>query len=154
VTIASAAKLATVGVFSVAASAVSYAERIPNPLAMFAGLDKITAETSSFEVRVGEEVSYGSLSVNVSACYTNPITERPQTSAFVQVFTDAQSGERERIFSGWMFAESPGLNALENPVYDIWLTGCRDPNAPPVPVEAAPETKAPDANTQEDEPED
>jgi hypothetical protein len=43
------------------------------------------------------------------------------------------------VFSGWMFAESPGLNALENPVYDVWLSGCRDPNAPPPVVEAPPD---------------
>jgi hypothetical protein len=134
------------------------AERIVNPIGMFSGLDKITAVTSSFEAKVGEEVAFGSLKIKLFACYTRPITERPDTSAFIQVFTANQTGKAERIFSGWMFAESPGLNALENPVYDIWLTGCRDPDAPPPPVEAAPAETAPsepgDPKLQDGQPED
>jgi hypothetical protein len=60
------------------------------------------------------------------------------------------SGERKRIYSGWMFAESPGLNGLEHPTFDVWLTGCRDPNAPPPPVEEAPKPEAPPADGEDD----
>jgi hypothetical protein len=139
--------------WSVTLTQPTLAERIVNPIGLFSGLDKITAVTSSFEAKIGEEVVFGSLKIKVFACYTRPITERPDTSAFIQVSVGNQAGQIEQIFSGWMFAESPGLNALENPVYDIWLTGCRDPNAPPPPVETAPAEPV-EAKPQDLQPED
>jgi hypothetical protein len=111
------------------------AERISNPLALFAGLNKITGVTTNFEAKVGEVVAFGLFNVKTSVCYTRPITEAPKTVAFVQIDSREPDGKTVRVFSGWMFAESPGLNAVEHPVLDVWLTGCRDPNAPPPPVE-------------------
>lgn len=133
------------------------ADRIKNPLALFSGLDKITGVTTNFEVKVGEEAKFGSFFVKPSVCYTRPVTEEPKTAAFVQVDVQESDGKRTRIFSGWMFAESPGLNAVEHPIFDVWLTGCRDPNAPPPPVETAPkpepdnvpEEEAPDATPED-----
>jgi hypothetical protein len=119
------------------------AERIKNPIALFSGLDKITGVTTNFEVDVGQEKQFGFLFVKPSVCYTRPVTEEPKTAAFVQVDVQESDGKRERIFSGWMFAESPGLNAVEHPIFDVWLTGCKDPNAPPPPTEvpAKPQTE-------------
>jgi hypothetical protein len=114
------------------------AERIKNPLALFSGLDKITGLTTNFEVAVGQEKTFGSFVVKPSVCYTRPITEQPKTVGFVQVDVRETDGKLKRIFSGWMFAESPGLNAVEHPMFDVWLTGCKDPNAPPPPVEEPP----------------
>ena len=115
------------------------AENKSNPLAVFAGLDKIMGQTTNFEANIGEEKKFGSLVVKADVCDTRPITEDPKTAAFVEVDEERTDGSRKRIFSGWMFAESPGLNAVEHPIYDVWLVGCRDPNAPPPPVEAAPD---------------
>jgi hypothetical protein len=114
------------------------ADRVPNPLAEFNGLDKITGITTHFEVAVNAEYKFGSLILKPFVCYTRPVTEEPKTTSFVQIDELLLSGERKRIFSGWMFAESPGLDALDHPTFDVWLTGCRDPNAPPQPVEEAP----------------
>ncbi len=114
------------------------AERIKNPLALFSGLDKITGVTTSFEIKVGEEFSFGNLIVKAMVCFNRPVTEEPKTNGFVQVDAVETDGKRVRIFSGWMFAESPGLNAVDHPIFDVWLTGCRDPDAPPPPVETAP----------------
>jgi hypothetical protein len=111
------------------------AERIKNPLALFSGLDKITGVTTSFEIKVGEEFSFGNLVVKPMVCFSRPVTEEPKTNGFVQVDALETDGKRVRIFSGWMFAESPGLNAVDHPIFDVWLTGCRDPNAPPPPTE-------------------
>ncbi len=119
--------------------APAHAENISNPVAVFAGLDKIMGVTTNFETKIGEEKKFGGLSVKADVCYTAPITEDPKTVAFVEVDEVRTDGSRSRIFSGWMFAESPGLNAVEHPIYDVWLVGCRDPNAPPPPVEAAPD---------------
>jgi hypothetical protein len=124
------------------------AERISNPIAVFAGLDKITGITTAFEVKIGEEKRFGGLIVKPDVCYSREVTEEPKTSSFVEVDERNADGMRKRIFTGWMFAESPGLNAVEHPVYDVWLTACRDPNAPPVQLEQTPE---PPPSTLEDE---
>lgn len=126
------------------ATGSAHAERIKNPLALFSGLDKITGVTTSFEVKVGEEAKFGSFYVRPFVCFTRPITEEPKTAAFVQVDVQETDGKRTRLFSGWMFAESPGLNAVEHPTFDVWLTGCRDPSAPPPPVETAPKPNGED----------
>lgn len=110
------------------------AERISNPVALFAGLDKITGTITAFEVPIDEAKQFGSLVVRPRVCYSRPPEEEPKTTSFVEVEeTSTEAGRR--IFSGWMFAESPGLNAVEHPVYDVWLTGCFDPAAPKPTVE-------------------
>ncbi len=113
----------------------AYAERIKNPIALFSGLDKITGITTSFEIPVGGEKQFGLLFVKPFVCFTRPVTEAPKTAGFVQVDSQESDGKRKRFFSGWMFAESPGLNAVEHPIFDVWLTGCKDPNAAPPPTE-------------------
>ena len=122
----------------VAITPPAHAERIKNPIALFSGLDKITGVTTNFEVPVGSEAKFGGLFVRPFVCYTRPITEEPKTAAFVAVDGVESNDKRKQIFSGWMFAESPGLNAVEHPIFDVWLTGCKDPAAPPPPVEEPP----------------
>jgi hypothetical protein len=125
------------------------ADRITNPLALFNGLDKITGVTTSFEVPVNQEYKFGGLIVKPFVCYTRPVTEEPKTTSFVQVDELEASGQRKRVFSGWMFAESPGLNAVEHPTFDVWLIGCRDPNAPPPPKEEQPAPSPEDQNSED-----
>ena len=124
-----------------------------NPIAVFSGLDKITGLTTTFEAKIGEEKRFGGLFIKADACYTRDVTEEPRTTSFVEVAEIESDDSRKKIFSGWMFAESPGLSAVEHPIYDVWLTGCRDPNAPPPIVEQVPDTQ-PLAGRQDDEPED
>ena len=121
------------------AGSPALAERIANPIAVFNGLDKITGITTTFEVEIGKQKQFGGLVVQPQVCYSRPVTEEPKTTSFVAVDEIAADNTRKTIFSGWMFAESPGLNAVEHPIYDVWLTACRDPNAPPPIVEAAPD---------------
>jgi hypothetical protein len=128
------------------------AERITNPIAVFNGLDKITGVTTSFEAKVGEEKQFGGLIVKADVCFTRPITEEPRTTAFVEVDEIGLDKQRRRAFSGWMFAQSPGLNAVEHPVYDVWLVNCKDPSAPPPPVEEAPDVINLQDQIGEDEP--
>ncbi len=125
-------------------AAAASAGPIKNPIAVFAGLDKITGRITTFEVPIDETHRFGSLNVRPRVCYTRPVTEPPKTTAFVQVDDNQLDGSVKRIFSGWMLAESPGLNAVEHPVYDVWLTGCRNPDVPPPDQEAAPKSDAPD----------
>ncbi len=103
------------------------AERILNKKAVFSGLDKITGRIIHFDEDIGETVQFGALRVKTSACYTRPATEAANTDAFVEVDEITLQGEVKRIFSGWMFASSPGLHGVEHPIYDVWLTDCKDP---------------------------
>ncbi|MCY1707682.1 DUF2155 domain-containing protein [Pannonibacter sp. SL95] len=109
------------------------AEKIENPVAVFSGLDKITGRITSFDVYIGETVQFGALQVTPRVCNTRPQTENPQTTSFVQVDEITLNNEVRRIFSGWMFAASPGLHAVEHPVYDVWLTDCRQTSTVPPP---------------------
>lgn len=130
------------------------AERLKNPIAVFAGLDKITGITTTFEVPVGEERRFGGLVVKPEDCLSSPITEEPKTTSFVEVDQIETDQSRKSIFKGWMFAESPGLNAVEHAIYDVWLTGCRDPNAPPPVVESSPDTSGVENQLQDEQPDD
>ncbi|GGF82998.1 hypothetical protein GCM10007301_48910 [Azorhizobium oxalatiphilum] len=101
------------------------AEKIVNPTAVYAGLDKITGRITSFEVGMGETVQFGALQVTPRACYTRPPTEPQNTTSFAEVNEITLKGEAKRIFTGWMFASSPGLHGVEHPIYDVWLTDCK-----------------------------
>ena len=138
-----------IGLLAAVSCGSAKAERIANPIALFAGLDKITGVTTSFEIPIGEDRRFGGVIVRPEVCYTRPVTEQPKTTSFVRVDQVEMDNTRKPIFSGWMFAESPGLNAMEHATSDVWLTGCRDPNAPPPAVETGP---APDANANPDQP--
>ena len=110
------------------------AQKVVNKGALFSGLDKITGRIINFDVSIGETVQFGALQVTPRACYTRPPTETPNTDAFVEVDEVTLQGEVKRIFTGWMFAASPGLHGVEHPIYDVWLSDCKSP-----PVVAAPE---------------
>jgi len=119
------------------------AQKIVNKKASFSGLDKITGRIINFDEDIGETVQFGALRVKTDACYTRPATEAANTDAFVEVDEITLQGEVKRIFSGWMFAASPGLHGVEHPIYDIWLTDCKAPEttvvnaAPPEPPKPA-----------------
>jgi hypothetical protein len=102
-------------------------QKIVNDRAVFSGLDKITGRIISFDAAIGETVQFGALQVTARACYTRPPTEATNTDAFVEVDEVTLKGEIKRIFTGWMFASSPGLHAVEHPIYDVWLTDCAAP---------------------------
>lgn len=121
------------------------AQKIENERAVFSGLDKITGRIISFDAAIGETVQFGALQVTARVCYTRPPTEATNTDAFVQVDEVTLQGEVKRIFSGWMFAASPGLHAVEHPIYDVWLTDCASPIKVAEPV--APPAPAPTART-------
>jgi hypothetical protein len=108
------------------------ADKIQNPIAVFAALDKVTGRISHLEIPINQTVQFGALKVTPRVCYTRPPTEPPNTASFTEVDEIKLNGEVERIFTGWMFAESPGLHAVEHPVFDVWLTSCKtnEPVAP------------------------
>ena len=121
-TFAAAGFAALAGAF---ASAPAHADKIRNPTAVFNGLDKITGRIISFEVSVDETVQFGALQITPRVCFSRPATENPQTDAFLEVDEVTLENTYRRIFTGWMFAASPGLHGIEHAVYDVWLTECK-----------------------------
>jgi hypothetical protein len=128
------------------------ANKIPNPTAVFSGLDKITGRIINFEVTMNETVRFGALEVTPRACYTRPPTENANTDGFIEVDELTLQGELKRIFTGWMFAASPGLNAVEHPIYDIWLTDCKGAVQPVAEAPAETPPPAPAARPQQRQP--
>lgn len=100
-------------------------QKVPNPTAVFSGLDKVTGRIITFDVALNETVQFGALQVTPRVCYTRPPTETPNTDAFLEVEEVTLQGEVKRIFTGWMFATSPGLHGVEHAIYDVWLVDCK-----------------------------
>jgi hypothetical protein len=106
------------------------------------GLDKVTARTDTFEVPVGSAHRFGTLEITVHHCWKAPPEEPPENKAFLEIVDIRPDREPKTVFTGWMFSSSPALNALEHPVYDVWVKSCKaveDPDAaddaPPKPDE-------------------
>jgi hypothetical protein len=109
------------------ASAFAVVPTQDQPVAKVRALDKMTARVAEIELPVGKTVQFGTLSIVAKTCRTTlPEETPPESAAYIEVSetkTDAQTGV---VFKGWMFASSPALSAMEHPVYDIWVTGCKD----------------------------
>jgi hypothetical protein len=119
--------LLLVAALAVLAGAPAQAERIENATANFAALDKVSAAVKQLPISLDKTETFRTLKITPRACITSDPSEPPRTSTFVEVSEILFDGTEKRIFSGWMFAESPGLNPLVHPVFDIWLTGCAQP---------------------------
>ena len=101
-------------------------EMIKYPVVRLRALDKITARTVSFDVNVGETVKFGDIYIRPQTCQEPPPIEEPESAAFLQIWERPNEDESKWIFSGWMFASSPGLSAMDHPVYDVWVLDCRE----------------------------
>ncbi|HEY0266821.1 MAG TPA: DUF2155 domain-containing protein [Rhizomicrobium sp.] len=116
------------------------------------GLDKITGRPTNITAPIGKPVSFATLTITARFCYSTPPSETPETAAFVQIEDHRPDQSARRIFSGWMYGSSPGLNGVEHPLYDVWVISCN--NAPPAAVAANTSTApvkvaAPDSSDKE-----
>jgi hypothetical protein len=119
---------------------------------MMRGLDKITGRPTNILAPIGKPVQFATLTITARFCYSTPPSEIPETAAFVQIEDHRPDQSARRIFSGWMYGSSPGLNAVEHPLYDVWVISCN--NAPPAAVAANTSTApvkvaAPDSSDKE-----
>jgi hypothetical protein len=95
-------------------------------IAVLQGLDKVTARVSTFDAPIDEAVRFGSLEITARTCRKRPPEETPESAAYLEI-RDIKPGEAAvAVFTGWMFASSPALNALEHPVYDVWVIDCKN----------------------------
>lgn len=124
--------LVALALFSVVVAAA--AQPIANPVAAFAGLDKITGRITKFDVYINETVLFGALEITPRACYNRDADEAQRTSSFIEVDQRSLTGTSKRIFTGWMFADSPALNAIDHAVYDVWLIECKTSTDVPLPT--------------------
>lgn len=110
-------------------SGASAKATIDYPIVQLRSLDKTTARTQVFEAHVGRTIKFGSVYIKVQACRKAPELEQPEAAAFLQVW-EVPSGQEEGdekaqwVFSGWMFSSSPGLSAMDHPIYDVWVLDC------------------------------
>lgn len=108
-------------------------------------LDKTTARATTFKAKVGQTLKFGEIFVKVRACRKPPSVEKEESASFIQVWEkDKQNDESQWVFSGWMFASSPALSAMDHPVYDVWVIGCTGANPEPEPE---PEEEVTDEDT-------
>ena len=89
------------------------------------GLDKVTARATTIYAPIGVPVKFATLTITARYCYSTPITETPETTAFLQIADHRPDQPERRVFSGWMLASSPSLNGMEHPLYDVWVISCK-----------------------------
>ncbi len=92
--------------------------------AVLQGLDKVTARISTFEAPIDVPVRFGALVIRARACHKAPPTETPESTAFLEVDELFENAPASGLFTGWMFASSPAVSALEHPIYDVWVVDC------------------------------
>ena len=116
------------------------------------GLDKITGRPTNITAPIGKPVKFATLTITARYCYSTPPSETPETTAFVQIEDHRPDQPVQRVFSGWMYGSTPGLNGVQHPLYDVWVISCN--NAPATAVASnnaatAARVAAPDSSDKE-----
>ena len=107
-------------------SAAERSAMIQRPLVELQELDKVTARVSRAKVAVGASTTFGTLTITVRACHESDPTDPPEAAAFLEIVDAKPSEPAKTVFTGWMFASSPALSALEHPIYDVWVLSCQE----------------------------
>ena len=102
---------------------------VAHPVLELRALDKITGRASVVLAPLNVPVTFKTLTIVARSCYSTPASETPETSAFLQIDDHRVDQPDRRVFTGWMYASSPGLNGMQHPLYDVWAISCRT-NAP------------------------
>lgn len=105
------------------------ADMVTYPKIRLRSLDKVTARTMTFDARVGTTIKFGSIYIKIQTCQKPDLQEKPEAAAFLQVWEITPEDESKWIFSGWMFASSPAVSAMDHPIYDVWVIDCIDDEA-------------------------
>lgn len=109
-------------------ASIALAKEIKTNTAQMQAMDKITGRVKVIEVPVNGNVNFGTFSILVRDCQTRPPEETPENYAFVDILDNNTDGTKANIFRGWMLSSTPALNAVEHPIYDVWLLKCIDTN--------------------------
>lgn len=114
------------GFFGVFSFAHAQQEMTEYPRVRLQSLDKATARTQTFNARVGATVKFGPLYIRTQVCKKSSPLEKPESTAFLQIWEVDTKDTAQWVFSGWMFASSPGLSSMDHPIYDVWVLDCLD----------------------------
>ena len=131
-------------------SAPAHADMQDMDTAILRGLDKVSGRIQTFETGINQTVRFGkNLFIRVRACRKSDPIDTPESAAFLEVWQkDLDTDESHWIFSGWMFACSPALSAMDHPVYDVWVIDCKSNST--APASEANETEAEDDESAEE----
>ena len=94
-------------------------------IAVIQGLNKTTAKSSTFEIKVGSKIEFGKISIIAHKCWQSPLEQKPESKILLEVLETRNGEPEKRIFYGWMFASSPSISGLEHPIYDIIALSCK-----------------------------
>jgi hypothetical protein len=97
----------------------------PQRVAVLQALDKVTARVITLRATLNQPERFGSLTITVRSCNARPPDEVPDAAAWLEITDSRAPANGAAVFRGWMFAEAPGVNMLEHPVYDIRIMECR-----------------------------
>lgn len=117
-------RLAALAALLLLCPAAAGAQSIQGTGVRLQGLDKITARIFAFEAPLDQPVTFGYLQIVARACVATPDDDVPESTAFLEVSETKPGQDPLRIFTGWMFASSPSVSAMEHAVYDLWVVGC------------------------------
>ncbi len=88
-------------------------------------LDKITSQIKTIEINVNDTYNFGTLKIEIYACYKRPPEEIPEDFILLKIFDTLQDSNLERVYQGWMISSSPATTPFEHPIYDVWMKECR-----------------------------
>ena len=103
---------------------------VDKPVAVLRALDKVTARVEEIDVQIENPYKFGTIFITAHACRVTMPEETPESAAFLDISEFKQGQSEASVFRGWMFASSPALSAMEHPVYDLWLIGCKGGETP------------------------
>jgi hypothetical protein len=103
------------------AALTDFRDTLEQPVLHLRGLDNLNGTAQDITVRAGETVRYGHLEITAETCRVPRETPKADAYAFLKIRDVREDSPR---FSGWMFASSPALSALDHPRYDVWVVSC------------------------------
>lgn len=120
------ARFLLAGMLALPAQALAAVPTEGRPVAVLRALDKVTARVEELSVPIEQPLKFGTLVITVHTCRVTPPEETPEAAAFLEVTELKPDVQETAVFRGWMFASSPALSAMEHPIYDLWVIGCKE----------------------------
>jgi len=112
-------------IFSFFYSFALYGDSIEGHSVKLQILDKITAQIETIEINVNDTYEYGSLRIEIYACYKRPPEEIPEDFVLLKIFDILKKNYSDKVFQGWMISSSPSATPFEHPIYDVWINECK-----------------------------
>ena len=85
----------------------------------------IESQIKTIEINVNDAYDFGTLKIEIYACYKRPPEEIPEDFVLISVLDEIKDNEFEQVFKGWMISSSPSVTPFEHPIYDLWLKDCK-----------------------------